>query len=232
MKWKSEVLGFVITVVYLCCVGFVLYIKRDTIPDLQLNAIGDFLAGVFGPIAFLWLVLGYLQQGRELKLSSDALQLQAQELKNSVEQQTVMANAALKQIESAKAAFDLELRKHEQSISPEFEVHTFIRSMAGPDKKVLSCVRLVNNGYQVDSVSFEFDPPIGVTERIEFGRMKGGAVSTDIDFENLVPVSDVEGACYIDYFRSDRKIVREEYVYRISSANGKTSITKSLSLLD
>jgi len=46
-----------------------------------------FLAGVFGPLAFLWLVLGFFQQGAELRHSADALWLQGQELQNSVEQQ-------------------------------------------------------------------------------------------------------------------------------------------------
>tara|TARA_R110000744_G_scaffold266361_1_gene380384 strand:+ start:2095 stop:2958 length:864 start_codon:yes stop_codon:yes gene_type:complete len=39
-------------------------------PDkMGLNEVGDFLAGVFGPIAFGWLVIGYLMQNRELKNS-------------------------------------------------------------------------------------------------------------------------------------------------------------------
>lgn len=55
--------------------------------ELELNAKGDFLAGVFAPLAFLWLVFGYYQQGRELKLNTEALRLQADELKNAVDEQ-------------------------------------------------------------------------------------------------------------------------------------------------
>ena len=36
---------------------------------------GDFLGGVSSPLAFLWLVLGFFQQGREIRLSNKALQL-------------------------------------------------------------------------------------------------------------------------------------------------------------
>lgn len=54
---------------------------------LELNEKGDFLAGIFSPLAFLWLVYGYLQQGRELKYNSESLRIQANELKNSVEEQ-------------------------------------------------------------------------------------------------------------------------------------------------
>jgi len=64
--------------------------KFDDLVKLDLNEIGDLAAGAFGPIAFLWLILGYLQQGRELKASTEALKLQAEELNNSVTQQSLM----------------------------------------------------------------------------------------------------------------------------------------------
>jgi hypothetical protein len=67
--------------------------RFDELRVLKLNEIGDLAAGVFGPVAFLWLVLGYIQQGRELKLSSEALRLQAEELRRSVEQQCEMVAA-------------------------------------------------------------------------------------------------------------------------------------------
>ncbi|KAF0812778.1 hypothetical protein IGB42_02621 [Andreprevotia sp. IGB-42] len=51
----------------------------------QLNEWGDVLAGFFSPLAFLWLVIGYRQQGEELKLNSDALLLQAEELRHQVQ---------------------------------------------------------------------------------------------------------------------------------------------------
>jgi hypothetical protein len=67
--------------------------KFDDLILLKLNEIGDFAAGVFGPVAFVWLVLGYLQQGKELRISSDALCMQADELRASVMQQTEMVKA-------------------------------------------------------------------------------------------------------------------------------------------
>ncbi|MDT9641295.1 MULTISPECIES: hypothetical protein [Pseudomonas] len=107
MKLKSEVIGGGVTAIYLVGVAFLVYLKRDSLHTLELNAIGDFLAGVFGPVAFLWLVLGYMQQGRELKLSSEALQLQAMELKNSVDQQVKMVETQ-----------HLSLENHERSLEP------------------------------------------------------------------------------------------------------------------
>lgn len=83
--------GAVLTAAYLSLAGWWLAQNWSAFLCLKLNELGDFLAGTFGPIAFLWLVLGFLQQGRELKLSTSALRLQAEELKNSVEQQSEMA---------------------------------------------------------------------------------------------------------------------------------------------
>ena len=79
----------------------------------ELNAVGDFLAGVFAPLAFFWLVRGFYQQGKgleqnsialrlqaeELKSSTDALNLQVQEMKASVEQQKIMAEFQRLEIE-------------------------------------------------------------------------------------------------------------------------------------
>lgn len=43
----------------------------------DLNEVGDFLAGAFSPLAFLWLVVGYFQQGHELSASVTQLERQA-----------------------------------------------------------------------------------------------------------------------------------------------------------
>ncbi|WP_223532126.1 hypothetical protein [Pseudomonas sp. BF-R-30] len=85
--------------------------RFDELITLELNAIGDLSAGVFGPVAFLWLVLGYIQQGRELKISSDALQMQAAELKESVEQQKALVEAQQEN-----------LRHYERSLEPLLEL--------------------------------------------------------------------------------------------------------------
>ncbi len=57
-----------------------------------------FLSGMFAPLAFLWLVLGFKQQGDELQNSARALWLQGEELRNSVEQQRQLVNVARDQL--------------------------------------------------------------------------------------------------------------------------------------
>jgi hypothetical protein len=81
--------------------------KFDELVTLKLNEIGDLAAGVFGPIAFLWLILGYVQQGKELRVSSEALQMQAEEMKALVSQQVAIVETQ-----------NLNLLNHEISLEP------------------------------------------------------------------------------------------------------------------
>ncbi|WP_342236814.1 hypothetical protein [Inquilinus sp. OTU3971] len=62
----------------------------------HLNDIGDFLAGMFAPLAFIWLVVGYFLQGAELALNTRALALQVQEMQESVRQQSQQAAAMVR----------------------------------------------------------------------------------------------------------------------------------------
>ena len=84
-------IGLVLTAIYL--VGLVAYltIQGQNPAELRLNELGDFLGGVSSPLAFLWLVLGFFQQSREIRLSSTALHLQAAEMKRSVDEHRRLA---------------------------------------------------------------------------------------------------------------------------------------------
>ena len=46
----------------------------------NLNELGDFLAGLFTPLAFGWLVYGYLLQSSELRLQREELTLTREQL--------------------------------------------------------------------------------------------------------------------------------------------------------
>ena len=96
MKDKRFLTGLLMTVGWLVFSGYMLV---STNHPQSLNEWGDSFAGFFAPLAFFWLVLGYLQQGDELRQSSKALQLQAEELKNSVEQQSQLVAISRQQLE-------------------------------------------------------------------------------------------------------------------------------------
>ena len=58
---------------------------------------GGFLAGGFGPLTFLWLVLGYFQQQDELQQNTKARRQLSDELEKSIKQQTALAVSSNRQ---------------------------------------------------------------------------------------------------------------------------------------
>jgi len=82
------------TALYLILSGLYVAPRWSDILSLPPNEVGDLLAGFCSPLAFLWLVLGFLQQGQELRASVRALELQGEELRNSVEQQRQLVEVA------------------------------------------------------------------------------------------------------------------------------------------
>ena len=120
MRNKLAWVGTVFTLIYL--VGFTCFIY-GRLPDLQtmdLNSVGDFLAGSFGPIAFFWLILGFMQQGMELRISAKALEAQAKELRSSVEQQKELVAVSRSQYEATENNIRLENDRIASSIEPKF----------------------------------------------------------------------------------------------------------------
>lgn len=100
------------------------------LPALTLNEWGDFMAGAFAPLAFLWLVVGYVQQGVELKQNTaallqqeHALKLQAVELAASVAEQKSLGETTKLQLDHMKstAAEESRARRHQAQPIPEFE---------------------------------------------------------------------------------------------------------------
>lgn len=106
-------IGVLVTILYSVFIYCLINHQLDKFGTLPLNELGDFLAGVFGPLAIFWLILGFLQQGKELQQSTKALELQAKELKNSVEQQKGLVNATKEQITEIRRA----------SIRPNLEIY-------------------------------------------------------------------------------------------------------------
>ena len=81
-------IGLGLSTVYVLGLVVYLVVQGQNPADLRLNELGDFLGGVSSPLAFLWLVLGFFQQSREIRLSGKALHLQATEMRRSLDQRT------------------------------------------------------------------------------------------------------------------------------------------------
>ena len=80
---RLPLVGLLLSALYVGGVALYLFVQGQNPADLRLNELGDFLGGVSSPLAFLWLVLGFFQQSREILLSCKALQLQASEMRRS-----------------------------------------------------------------------------------------------------------------------------------------------------
>ncbi len=65
--------------------------ERRRLPLVGLLLSAFYVGGVSSPLAFLWLVLGFFQQSREIRLSGKALQLQASEMRRSVDEHRRLA---------------------------------------------------------------------------------------------------------------------------------------------
>lgn len=150
MGKKLGITGGALSAAYLIGLTWLLSGRWDAFRALPLNELGDFLAGAFGPLAILWLVLGFFQQGIELRQNSAALHLQAEELANSVQQQKELVEVARQQYEADRASvehqlrvFELEREEQKQKAAPKFliqiggqhggfhSIHTFIISNYG-----------------------------------------------------------------------------------------------------
>lgn len=68
------------TGIYFLVLAGLLFGRYDQLWTKDINELGDFLAGAFGPVAFLWLVIGYLMQHSELRLNRVSIERQAEEL--------------------------------------------------------------------------------------------------------------------------------------------------------
>ncbi|WP_437880874.1 hypothetical protein [Pseudomonas sp. LRF_L74] len=102
MDKKLARIGFAGTAIYMVIVLAMTWYRIPSLwsSETDINEVGDFLAGAFAPLAFLWLVLGFFQQGEELRNSNEALKLQASELRNSVDQQVESVKAQHKNLQN------------------------------------------------------------------------------------------------------------------------------------
>lgn len=92
---RLPLIGLALSALYVLGLIVYLIIQGQNPADLQMNELGDFLGGVSSPLAFLWLVLGFYQQSREIRMSNQALHLQAREMRRSVDEHRRIAGGGI-----------------------------------------------------------------------------------------------------------------------------------------
>ncbi|WP_339523896.1 hypothetical protein [Pseudomonas sp. EL_65y_Pfl2_R96] len=152
-RWLSGI-GLVLSAIYLYGVYHFAGSRIGSLEVMALNEFGDFLAGVFGPISILWLVLGFFQQGLELRQNNEALRLQAVELKNSVEQQKELVSVSREQVQAELDNMRNARDQRAKSIRPLFVVAGNGGSHSGLHHEMDFSVQ--NLGSTVTSVNFDF----------------------------------------------------------------------------
>lgn len=63
------------------------------IGNAPIETVGNFLEGAFAPLAFLWLVIGYFLQKKELMQNTDAIKMQYVEIQKSADQAVIQSEA-------------------------------------------------------------------------------------------------------------------------------------------
>lgn len=212
-------LGGAATLTYLIILVALTWGRAGALLTMPLNEVGDFLAGAFGPVAFLWLVLGFLQQGDELRQGTEALKLQAAELKNSVEQQSIMAAAATQQIDAQRAALQLQLDEVEKATRANFKFSSGSRSGGGiVGGTVSTSLTFGCAGGVAHDVTAQFDPPIGNVGICQFEEVSAARnPKVTLSFTNSA--EDIEGVLSINYMGGDGKRRQENFRYSIRSAD-------------
>lgn len=145
MTKTLSVIGVLFTLAYLLGIAVFFEGRLGEMRDMAPNNVGDFLAGVFGPVAILWLILGYFQQGVELKQNTRALELQAEELRNSVQQQNELVEVTRKQVDAELQALHAEQQRQREMAQPKFVFHGAGGIISGGDATYTSTAKNLGN---------------------------------------------------------------------------------------
>lgn len=144
--WNWLWIAGILTVAYAVCLGL-LFVKADpgnTIVQHNLNELGDFLAGIFAPLALIWLVAAVFTQRQELNESRKQFhdsQDVIREQMDSIKRQNIMM------VEQHNLAQETAKRNYRLSLfERRFQIYDELRQFG---EKYVS-------GYSEDSFS-EFD---------------------------------------------------------------------------
>ena len=109
-------IGMAITAIYLAVFVSTPIFGINNLVSLTLNELGDFLAGTFAPLALIWLVIGYFQHGQELRLNTEALKAQQEELRRQVEETAILAKSAERQAQANEELVTLNRTEQQREI--------------------------------------------------------------------------------------------------------------------
>ena len=194
---RSTFVGITLTVLWTLAFFALLYVKRSTLPDLKVNEWGDFFAGAVAPLAFFWLVLGYAQQGEELRLNTEAHKAQHAELQRQVQETALLAAHSERQAaasEQLAVATKSEARRAE--LKEIADAQPLFRPSGGSGSAPNVTLNIVNSGATVYRLAIECTAvqkaQLNPTHHFESGAM--GAIAfegmPDYPFSFIITYED------------------------------------------
>lgn len=129
---------------------------------MTLDQWGEFFAGAVAPVAFLWLILGYLQQGEEVRSNTKTLQLQQQALRQQVEETASLVRTSEQQAKAATDRLELERSKYERLLAQEkSRVQPVFAFVGGTGSGIAWRMKFKNSGGPAADLKVDLDPPGG-----------------------------------------------------------------------
>ncbi len=182
---------------------------------LTSNEIGDFLAGAFAPLAFIWLAFAVFIQARELKAQREELSLTRAEMKLSREVAEDAKEATRAQAEEARRSGDY-FKKQTEIL----EYENLLRQQSEARRDYVSlCESEQNPTISHPSVTMKTFPPKVIVNGQEFN------ISSPSVF-------DVNIGTKIETFRTIFSQLKESIDFHINDSNDPDDIRKSIYDLD
>ena len=187
--FSTSSFGIFVTFIYIAGIA---WLRRpfsvDTLSDIPINELGDFLAGVFGPLSLFWLILGFLLQKNELKQNREALLLQAQELRDTLHQHKEAVATSKNQLQADLKANELQEVQLNKEIQPRFVI-TSVKKVEKPGDYDPHSGTLESTGVYNHSVVFLNDgaPAANITI---MSHLSDRALATNIDRQYYVNTGD------------------------------------------
>jgi hypothetical protein len=156
--WKNPLFrfGIALTALWLVSGILILAIGAQWHGGLRPGEWANVFSGLFAPVAFLWLVLGFVQQGQELKLSTQALMLQVEELKNTVQHQGELVAISRQQVDAQLRQLLADEDARRQATLPKL-ILTQSGGSSGP-QGINYNMFLANAGAAATNVRVSFEP--------------------------------------------------------------------------
>lgn len=192
---------------------------------LPADRLGSFLEGAFAPLAFLWLVIGYFLQKKELQQNTQALRAQAEQIQRQSEQAVIQSEKlAASEIHARQEVF-LQIARHvrdqlgtiggllflssqgtgsEVSVTPE-EMSRLFAQRAAQDVELFSRMLIELHVRLADDAATQFDLFYGTPTRARhsnnfiftFERLMRRAEEVDPDFIiRDSMITSSHGLCY------------------------------------